>query len=409
MTANPDSVQRRGDAGHRGATAVELPALTSLRGLAALTVLFLHSNSYAYHFAGGAPPWLWRRGYLAVDLFFFLSGFVLTHVYGRRLSGERNWRTIGRFLWARFCRIYPASLFTTAVFVLAFTLGRLPFPAGTSFKAQLAAALLLMQVPWLHDIVINSLSWSISAEWYSYLLFPFIVPMILRLRGRIAALLGVVILAAVAADHTIFGPYEQASGWGALLRAVPEFVAGIFLYRSYSERLFRRIWEKDATLIGVVAMIIAASLSGVSDGPIVILLPALLLASVCNSGRMARILDVRPLRWLGDISYSVYIFQILPLMLMLAFTKVLVAHGLGGSIFESIAVLLALYSGALVHRCIDVPVRAALRRLPDRVAAFAAARRNAAGRPMPLLPAAMPEPIREHGRQASARIAGSPT
>src|SRR5207248_4950980 len=91
--------------------ASELPALTALRGIAAVGVLLFHSSYYAYHFAGGSPPWLWRRGYLAVDLFFFLSGFVLTHVYGRRLTDGKSWPAIGRFLWARFCRIYPASLF----------------------------------------------------------------------------------------------------------------------------------------------------------------------------------------------------------------------------------------------------------------------------------------------------------
>lgn len=380
MIAHPES--RRERAGG-SAAAVELPALTSLRGLAALTVLFFHSSYIAYHYAGGGPPWVWRHGYLAVDLFFFLSGFVLTHVYGSRLSGAQNWRSVGRFLWARFSRIYPASLFTTAIFVLAFTVGRLPFPAGASFKAQLTAALLLMQVPWLGNIVINSPSWSISAEWYAYLLFPFVVPMLLRLKGRTAALLGIALLLEIAIDHLMFTHDQQSWGWGALLRALPEFAVGVFAYRLYSARLFRSMWEKDATLIGIMAMIVAASLAGVSDSPIVVLFPALLLAAVCNSGRMIRILDARPLRWLGDVSYSVYIFQILPFMLMVAVSGIFVAHGLGGAIFEAIAVLFALYSGVLVHRCIDVPVRTALRRLPDRVMGF--------------------------GRRVSSRTAGSPT
>src|SRR5437870_1464222 len=77
------------------ASAPELPALTSLRGIAAVGVLLFHSSYYAYHFAGGSPPWLWRRGYLAVDLFFFLSGFVLTHVYGRRLTEDESWPAVG--------------------------------------------------------------------------------------------------------------------------------------------------------------------------------------------------------------------------------------------------------------------------------------------------------------------------
>jgi peptidoglycan/LPS O-acetylase OafA/YrhL len=360
----------------------ELPALTSLRGLAALTVLLFHSSSLAITYAGGADTggallWIWSRGYLAVDLFFFLSGFVLTHVYRSRFAEERGWQAIGKFLWARFCRVYPASVFATAVFVLAFTVGRLPLPAGISFKEQLIAALLLMQVPWLDTVVINGPSWSISAEFYGYLLFPFIVPVICRVRGRMAAVLGAALLLEIMIDHIIFSHDQQDWGWGAMLRVLPEFTAGIFAYRSYSERLLRKIWEKDVTLVGVVAMIVATCFAGVSDGPIVILLLALLLASVCNSGRMAAILNARPLRWLGEVSYSVYIFQTPPLMVAVAFSSLLVAHGLAGAWFSVLAALLALGSGVLVHRCVDLPVRAALRRLPDRVASLTIPYRDA--------------------------------
>src|SRR5205085_9981408 len=140
----------------------------------------------------------------------------------------------------------------------------------------------------------------------------------------------------------------------------------------YRERLYRNILEKDAFLIGVVAIIVAAFIAGAPDGLIVILLLAFLLASVCNSGRMAHIINARPLWWLGEVSYSVYIFQALPLMVAVSLSEALVGAGFGGFRFEVITALFAIGSGAMVHRCIDVPVRAALRRLPDRIMAFAA-------------------------------------
>jgi peptidoglycan/LPS O-acetylase OafA/YrhL len=105
---------------------------------------------------------------------------------------------------------------------------------------------------------------------------------------------------------------------------------------------------------------------------------ALLLASVCNSGRLAGILNAKPLRWLGEVSYSVYIFQILPLMVAVSLSQALVAYGFGGSRFEAIAALFVIGSGVLVHRCVDLPVRAALRRLPDRVARLTIPYRDAA-------------------------------
>jgi hypothetical protein len=68
-----------------------------------------------------------------------------------------------------------------------------------------------------------------------------------------------------------------------------------------------------------------------------------------------------------------------------------VASGLGGSRFQVIATLFAIGGGALVHRRVDAPVRAALRRLPDRVMVFSAADRAAKVGLTPLASAAVPE------------------
>jgi peptidoglycan/LPS O-acetylase OafA/YrhL len=390
LSASLGVTQSRG-AATGGNSAPELPSLTSLRGIAAVTVVLYHSSFLAFNYAGGAPPWLWRRGSLAVDLFFFLSGFILTHVYGHRLDQDRSWRTIGRFLWARFSRIYPASLFTTVVFVLAFAVGNLLFPTGDSFIKQLIAALLLMQVPWLDKVIINSPSWSISAEWYAYLLFPFVISMIYRLRALTAAVVCVALLIEIAVFHTIFSYRQPAEGWGALVRALPEFAVGLFAYRYYSERLLRKIWENDIVLIAIVITIAAGCLLGAPDRLTVILLLMLLLASVCNSGRVAGLLNARPLRWPGEVSYSVYIFQALPFTVAVSLAGTLAQHGISGLRFELIATLFAFGGGVLVHRCIDVPARAMLRRLPDWMMTFASGERVAKLNLMSLMSAGVPE------------------
>lgn len=361
---------------------VELPALTSLRGIAAVAIVFFHSSFVTLHYAGGAPPWIWRRGYLAVDLFFFLSGFVLAHVYGTRLASDRSWRVVGKFFWARFCRIYPASLFTIGIFVVQYLTNRFAFPPTVSFETQLIAGLLLMQVPWLDQIFINSPSWSISAEWYAYLLFPVIVPIVSRLQSRHASLICVSLLLLIGIDHMLFSHEQQNFGWGALVRVLPEFIVGMFAYRLYKEQFFRKLWERDGTLIAIGIVMVTLCLAGVSDGLIVIVMPILLLASVSNSGRMSFILNARPLHWLGDVSYSVYIFQILPLMVVTTMSGILVPYGLRGFSFEITTAFFVIGSGVLVHRCVDVPARRALRRLPARLGAFAAPLRQSDGGPV---------------------------
>jgi peptidoglycan/LPS O-acetylase OafA/YrhL len=144
-------------------------------------------------------------------------------------------------------------------------------------------------------------------------------------------------------------------------------LVGAFAYRFYSEGILRRFWEKDAALIGVSIIIVTGCLVDVSDGAMVILLLALLLTSVCNSGKFIEIFDAKILRWLGEASYSIYIFQILPFMVAVSLSQTFIAVGLGGFRFQVIAILFAIGGGLLVHRRVDVPARAALRRLPDRM------------------------------------------
>jgi peptidoglycan/LPS O-acetylase OafA/YrhL len=95
----------------------QLPSLTSLRGVAALWVVLYHYSiqclpnlditSYTY---------IIHKGYLAIDMFFMLSGFVMTHVYHRAFSDDvcRNYRS---FIVARVARIYPLHLFVLLLFV----------------------------------------------------------------------------------------------------------------------------------------------------------------------------------------------------------------------------------------------------------------------------------------------------
>jgi len=339
-----------------------LQSLTPLRGLAALFVLMFHLGRNSGDLS---LPASFLRGYLGVDLFFVLSGFVLTHVYIRIFLAETSWRSAAAFLWARVARIYPVHLFVTAILVAS---------APTAFSpVTVIANLLLLHVPWPIG-AINQPSWSLAAEWYAYLLFPLMAGRLWRCDARVAAAIYVALL--IALDLLIVGVFGElrtiGDGWGALARALPEFVAGVITYRAFSDGAAMRIWQGDSAFLAVAAALAVALEFLPNDGLIVALFPLLLLTAVRNTGIAARLLNARPLRWLGDISYSVYLGQTFAFSaaVTLSTTSLGPALGLGG--LRVLTVALALATGVLIYRCVEVPCRALLRDAPDQLRRLAA-------------------------------------
>src|SRR4051794_24433461 len=80
-------------------------ALTGMRAIAAILVLLLHTNHFLDAQMVSILPFL-LRGYLGVDFFFILSGFIIAHVYLMSFT-EPNWRDTKVFFWHRFVRLYP--------------------------------------------------------------------------------------------------------------------------------------------------------------------------------------------------------------------------------------------------------------------------------------------------------------
>lgn len=151
----------------------DLPALTSIRFILALGVVLFH---YQLQWVYGPPgTGLITHGRLGVDVFFILSGFILTHVY---LAQERAGRyRLRPFIVARFARIYPMHiimvLFTLMMVVAASLLGAEYESEGLSVSGFVQAV--LMVHAWFPTDIQNwwnGPSWSLSAEWFAYLLFP---------------------------------------------------------------------------------------------------------------------------------------------------------------------------------------------------------------------------------------------
>jgi len=342
-----------------------LDALTGLRGLAAWYVVIFHTRAAL---VGTLPPWLIAlagKGYLAVDLFFILSGFVLWHTYGERLRGGGMAGAM-RFWWRRFARIWPLhgailSVFVALAALLALT-GR-----DTSMYPwhELPLHGLLIQ-NWGFTSVLswNDPAWSISCEMAAYLLFPAMALAPWARLGR-AALLGLAAALLVA----IWGLYRQA-GADSLMVLVPQ----LGLWRCLLEFslgnivcLLWRGWSHGPALPWAVAG--GALLGGLALGwPETAFMPlcfaALILALALDHGVVARLLASRALLYLGEISYSTYLAHFLLFVLFkLAFvhdTPHIGLSQLGAYLALVLASSMALYHG------VEKPAQRWLNALPDR-------------------------------------------
>ncbi|MBV8649940.1 MAG: acyltransferase, partial [Alphaproteobacteria bacterium] len=233
-----------------------LPALTGLRGLGALLVLIYHSHDFI---ATASWP-LVKMGWIGVDIFFVLSGFIISHVHLNdfvRLSAV----AVGRFLALRLSRIYAVHIVTILGALLLFagrlSIGHTPSPGRFSL-ASLIENLLLVQA-WASDrLTWNYVSWSISAEWAAYLIFPLVAFGLSRLRSPIVALAGAALsLATMIAVLQALGMTGMAVETKySLIRAGGSFLAGCCLYSAYrTRRLDRLPWGPITTLAFIVLAI----------------------------------------------------------------------------------------------------------------------------------------------------------
>lgn len=153
--------------------ALHVPALTSLRFLAALMVMFGHSVGLFYSdFSPRVFNSLLGFANMGMSLFFILSGFVITYNYGS--LGTLNAHELKRFAVARVARIYPLYL-ALLLLNVAIWGAALVTPVGLIAHLSLTQAWFFHSVkgvPLIQQFPNTAIAWSISAEWFCYLLFP---------------------------------------------------------------------------------------------------------------------------------------------------------------------------------------------------------------------------------------------
>jgi peptidoglycan/LPS O-acetylase OafA/YrhL len=357
--------------------AAKIDRLTAIRFFAAAWVVVFHTMGYLHPDFRGIGP-LVAHGEVAVDLFFVLSGFILAHVYydGFARLDARSWAT---FLVRRLARIYPAHLMMLAAwiaYVLAGRLGGAAISTPERYEPTAILSNLLLVQAWGFErsLTWNYPAWSISAEWFAYLLFPPLCLLLHRL-GRARPWLGLLLAEALLVGldqgfNALYRTYDCS-----LLRIAPEFLAGMFLWQ-LRDRL--RLPRPDLLLGFAIAGFVLLAASPVDRLPLVLAAQAVILLTYRATGPLGRLLAWPPLVYLGEVSYSLYMVHALVLSLgyrLLAKAAPLpVLQGWAPLVVLAILVAAQVAASLLFH-LVEEPVRRAvtsrLRRAPPRRSAAA--------------------------------------
>ena len=326
--------------------------LDGLRGVAAIGVLIFHLSIV------GAPQLL-PRGYLAVDLFFILSGFVLSHSYTDRLYRI----SLLDFIKIRLIRLLPLSILGVVVGTSYFFIRLITHQNSLYSSADITFSALfnvvLLPKPWITQTPTDTIFptdtplWSLSLEMMVNIIWAAVLFRISTALLSIIAVLSGICLASLIIYH---GNADLGVTWptyiGGALRALFGFCVGMLIWR-YKPKTFL---SKSIPWISMVSLII---LLGVPFGGatleaffIVIALPCLIYLSVCVDYQSERFF----FSLLGRLSYPLYIIQVPILMLTVGIVKALhLDHATSHLIFAIVPVCILI--AILLDRFYDLPVR----------------------------------------------------
>lgn len=298
----------------------EIRCLTGIRGIAASYVLL-------YHYVGGAEVLgpvrsVSLHGYIAVDLFFVLSGFVMALTYSGRFMTTIRGADYAAFLGKRFCRIYPVYGCTILLMIVAVAASS--GPAIPPFSLPTVAMNLLLVQSWGWPVgSIDGPGWSISTEVAAYLAFPLLVGLVLRGGAWRAAAASAVAAAALVWVATrssedfrqVWGGIDHRHGpldaFGlsvhALVRCFSEFTLGLLAYRLTQSRLVMQVAARPAAANLMVLVVLGLLAVPRSDllavGSFVLLVTTL----SAETSLASRVIGSPAIRWVGVISYSMYL------------------------------------------------------------------------------------------------------
>ena len=288
---------------------IKIIELESLRGLAAVLIVFFHM-----------PKWsplldiaIINNSYLMVDLFFVISGFVIFNSYAARINSGRD---LYRFQFLRFWRVYPLHIFflffflaiEIAKYIAANNFG-IRSPNSSPFDLNNVSSLienifLIQSIIPNNPLTFNHPSWSISVEFYTYLIFGLVILLFKKYSTVLFAGLTFLSITMLTTDLTY--------GFSYLLRCFSGFFWGC-LIAGFFRKNYITIPAYFSTIVLTLMTLFLIMKPYQSYDVLIYLLSGLFILCLVmkNNDRdpVKRLLRSRVLTWLGKISFSVYMVQ----------------------------------------------------------------------------------------------------
>lgn len=303
-----------------------LSSLTALRGIAALLVVVYHFSKIVLddELLPLSQSSFVQKSYLMVDFFFILSGFIIAYVYGGWFVKKCSGHDFRQFFVARFARLYPLHLFTLGwCLLLKILLHASNVMPGLSPKMQ---GMFNLEALPVHLLLLNAFvpnafltynvpSWSVSAEWYTYLLFPILAWVAARLVWVRKLLFIALMYVAYWGIIQFYGHNFDlnVTHYGGVFRCLIGFGIGMITYAGYLRLRQWRGFGHSSLLVLACLLLVLGMHFGVSDLFMVGMFPVLIFLAACNTGAMSRLFDRRIFQTVGERSYSIYMIHV-PLM-----------------------------------------------------------------------------------------------
>ena len=384
--------------------------LTGIRAIAAFWVLIVHSASVFYlaqpaTFPDAMNPLIpafANYGFLGVDIFFILSGFVISLTYFDWFSVDlpaRKWLAhYVRYIIFRLARIYPALMFVFLIgslllFLYALPPENIPLRHWSVFFKSLPSMLMLT-----YSVSLTSLSqflksywcfnlplWSISIEWVAYLFFPFLVILTATLCKKyllfIALFLLFILQSYIYINPPVFGNSILNSlsffifGMPAIARISADFFLGYFFYHLYQDmKLYyiNTIYIDVAAILAIATAVVLIYFFHTIEVLILIALGIFVFCVALNPPMIGKLLSNRIMVYLGNISYSIYLVHMLVLQVII--NKMNQHHwfiDLSKSGFYKVFafilyVLIVVVIASLIYHLIEKPAQRWIRKIPEK-------------------------------------------